>query len=61
MQNELVMLPLSLAVLCANCNFVTNSKGDRCLVCGSPSLLSLSILDAPAKELVKPSLRYATA
>jgi hypothetical protein len=38
---ELNSLPLLEAVLCANCEIISNSAGDRCEICGSPSLLSL--------------------
>jgi hypothetical protein len=30
------------AVLCADCEMLSNSKGDSCVVCGSRSLLSLA-------------------
>jgi hypothetical protein len=29
------------AVLCADCEIISNSAGERCEICGSPSLLSL--------------------
>ena len=38
---ELSSLPLLEAVLCADCEIISNSAGDRCEICGSPSLLSL--------------------
>lgn len=34
-------IPLLNAVLCADCEVITESAGDVCLVCGSRSLLSL--------------------
>lgn len=34
-------IPLLNAVLCADCEIITESAGDVCLVCGSHSLLSL--------------------
>lgn len=42
------LIPLQHAVLCANCEVVSDSKNGHCIVCGSPSLLSLSrVLDGP--------------
>jgi len=38
---QLNSLPLLEAVLCADCEIISNSAGDRCEICGSPSLLSL--------------------
>jgi hypothetical protein len=38
---DLSSLPLLEAVLCADCEIISNSVGDRCEICGSPSLLSL--------------------
>ena len=38
---ELSSLPLTEAVLCADCEIISNSAGDRCEICGSRSLLSL--------------------
>jgi len=35
-------LPLLEAVLCADCEIISNSRGDCCQVCGSRSLLSLA-------------------
>lgn len=35
-------LHLLQAVFCANCEVISDSPGDTCAVCGSPSLLSLS-------------------
>ncbi len=34
-------MPLMEAVLCADCEVISNSVGDKCEVCGSGSLLSL--------------------
>jgi hypothetical protein len=34
-------VPLLEAVLCAECEFISNSGGESCEVCGSRSLLSL--------------------
>jgi hypothetical protein len=34
-------VPLVEAVLCADCEIISNSGGENCEVCGSPSLLSL--------------------
>ena len=38
---ELSSLPLLEAVLCADCEIISNSGGERCEICGSRSLLSL--------------------
>jgi len=38
---ELSSVPLVEAVLCADCEIISNSAGERCEICGSPSLLSL--------------------
>jgi hypothetical protein len=35
-------VPLQNAVLCAECEVVSDSPHDRCLVCGSPSLFNIS-------------------
>lgn len=35
-------LPLLDAVLCADCEMISNSRGDCCVVCGSRSLLNLA-------------------
>jgi hypothetical protein len=40
------LIPLQQAVLCANCDVVSDSKNGHCIVCGSPSLLNLArVLD----------------
>jgi hypothetical protein len=36
------LIPLRFAVLCANCDVITESRSGHCLACGSPSLISLS-------------------
>jgi len=38
---ELNAVALPEAVLCADCEVISNSAGERCEICGSPSLLSL--------------------
>ena len=38
---ELSSVPLLEAVLCADCEIISNSSGERCEICGSRSLLSL--------------------
>ena len=35
-------VPLQNAVLCADCDVVSNSPHDRCMVCGSRSLINIS-------------------
>jgi hypothetical protein len=50
--NDLIVLPLSQAVLCCDCVSLTNAKGPYCLACGSPSLISLvRILDREVKDI----------
>jgi DNA-directed RNA polymerase subunit RPC12/RpoP len=39
--SELSSVSLLKAVLCADCEFISNSPGERCQICGSRSLLSL--------------------
>jgi hypothetical protein len=42
------LIPLQQAVLCANCEVVSESKNGHCVVCGSPSLVNLArVLDGP--------------
>jgi hypothetical protein len=41
---ELNSVPLQEAVLCADCEIISNSAGDACEICGSRSLLSLGRL-----------------
>ncbi len=36
------LIPLHHAVLCANCDVISESRNGHCLACGSPSLISLS-------------------
>ena len=38
---ELTSVPLLEAVLCADCEIISNSGGESCEICGSRSLLSL--------------------
>lgn len=38
---ELTSVPLLEAVLCADCEIISNSAGESCEICGSRSLLSL--------------------
>lgn len=40
-EQGLITLPLENAVLCVDCEMVSNSHHDVCVVCGSRSLLSL--------------------
>jgi len=45
------LIPLQQAVLCANCEVVSDSKNGHCIVCGSPSLLNLArVLDEPNRS-----------
>ncbi len=41
-QAELGAVPLQSAVLCVDCECVTEGRSDECLVCGSHSLLSIA-------------------
>jgi hypothetical protein len=36
-------IPLAAAILCANCECITPAKNGHCLVCGSKSVISLSV------------------
>ena len=45
------LIPLREAVLCANCEVISDSKNGHCIVCGSPSLLNLArVLDGPNRK-----------
>jgi hypothetical protein len=45
------LIPLQQAVLCANCEVISDSKNGHCIVCGSPSLLNLArVLDSPSRK-----------
>ncbi len=46
--NELNVVPLQGAVLCVDCEIITESRGGRCRVCGGSALLSLArVLGGP--------------
>ena len=48
------LIPLQQAVLCANCEVISDSKNGHCVVCGSPSLLNLArVLDGPSRKTEK--------
>ena len=48
------LIPLQQAVLCANCEVVSDSRNGHCIVCGSASLVNLArVLDGPAPESEK--------
>lgn len=36
------LITLKHAVLCANCDVISESRNGHCIACGSPSLISLS-------------------
>lgn len=45
------LIPLQQAVLCANCEVVSDSRNGHCIVCGSPSLLNLArVLDGRGRS-----------
>lgn len=54
--NDIVLLPLSRAVLCADCSVVSNATSDLCPACASPSLLNLGVVlgrsETPVEEVV---------
>ncbi len=53
---DLVSMPLSRAVLCTNCERVSNSRNLRCDVCGSGAVLVLAtILDREEPTPPEPS------
>ncbi|HLK33416.1 MAG TPA: hypothetical protein VKT29_10015 [Terriglobales bacterium] len=48
------LVPLQQAVLCANCEVISDSKNGHCIVCGSPSLISLArVLDGSTRHAEK--------
>ena len=52
------LIPLQHAVLCANCEVVSDSKNGHCIVCGSPSLLNLArVLDGRNRTAGKAWMR----
>ncbi|MGE5204466.1 MAG: hypothetical protein ACM3PW_02555 [Chlamydiota bacterium] len=59
------LIPLQQAVLCANCEVVSDSKNGHCIVCGSPSLLNLARVlsgrNRPAERSRTRSRRRGTA
>jgi len=49
------LIPLQQAVLCANCEVVSDSKNGCCVVCGSPSLLNLArVLEGSNHRVERP-------
>ena len=60
-------IPLALAVYCENCVTISNSRPDRCGVCGSESVLRLELIlnrtpePPPAQAMAKPRLFQLTA
>lgn len=44
MMSNLTLLPLRSAVLCVNCDWISNARGSYCPACGSPSLMTLSTI-----------------
>jgi hypothetical protein len=44
------LVPLQNAVLCANCEVVSDSRNGHCIVCGSPSLMNLSRVLSGSEE-----------
>lgn len=44
------LVPLQNAVLCANCEVVSDSRNGHCMVCGSPSLMNLSRVLSGSEE-----------
>lgn len=48
------LIPLQQAVLCANCEVISDSRNGHCIVCGSPSLLNLArVLNGPNHQAEK--------
>ena len=59
-------IPLESAILCVNCNTISNSLPHRCSVCGSQSVLRLLTIldpepDPPAASGVLLSFAYTRA
>lgn len=52
------LIPLPQAVLCANCEVISDSRNGHCVVCGSPSLLNLArVLDGTNRAAERARLR----
>ena len=47
-------VPLHLAMLCENCQTISNSSKDSCGVCGSAAILSLKLLLDPEPQPPSP-------
>ena len=46
--NDLNFVPLQAAVLCADCEVITENRGGHCRICGGSALLSLArVLGGP--------------
>jgi hypothetical protein len=46
-----VSIPVEIAVYCENCETVSNSRRDRCGVCGSEAILGLTgMIDGPPQN-----------
>jgi hypothetical protein len=60
---DFVSMPLSRAVLCTNCEWVSNSRNLRCDVCGSGAVLVLATIldreDPTPPEPTSPLAAYA--
>ena len=59
---ELISVPLSRAMLCTNCERVSNSRQLRCGVCGSSTVLALATVlggEDPTPPEPTPSAAFA--
>lgn len=46
-----ISIPLEMAVYCENCKTVSNSRRDRCGVCGSEAILGLAgLIEGPPRN-----------
>ena len=51
------LITLKHAVLCANCDVISESRNGHCIACGSPSLISLSRVLGRARLAEREMLR----
>ena len=59
---ELISMPLSRAVLCTHCEWVSNSRQLRCGICGSNTVLALATVlggEDPTPPEPTPSAAFA--
>ena len=52
---DVTAIPLRQAVLCPNCDCISDSPHDNCLICGSPSLLPLARVLGETRRTILPA------